>query len=265
MSVSISWQQGTPGIWSFGCDFVGQDFANQQVPGSQCSQVCANTPACTHFSWTPASGGTGTCWMKKGPVSINDAVPSTSSGIVCGILAGTTPTKTTSYSVTSYTSSNTIFTSYFTSSSPPVTVTVPSGGAPSSFPPRPTGEPPSTAPNGLLPMPLYVCSSPTTCGWEKTSLVLDDDSFTGIDFPARDVNSFPAGFTMSLRTGSVRLYIVDEAGAKHRPFFLANRVLSIDVDASQIQCGYNGAFYFSEMDLNTPIGRSYCDAQGLID
>lgn len=224
---------------------MSQDYANiQNVPGERCSQVCADDfkGRCTHYAWTPINGGT--CWLKNGQVTKEDAVYSTTDGIVCGVLNEGASTKTVTVTST-------------TSSEPSPTPGSGDGGA--TFPPRPIGPPPTTAPPGnYLSMPLYYCSRPGRCEWQATTMVLD-----GFDrFNSRDVYTFPGGFRTSLASGSVRMYLVDPSGSRHQKILLKNRVLSIDVDSSEIQCGFNGAFYFSEMDLNSPVGHNYCDAQG---
>ena len=78
---SIQWQQGG---WANGCDFVGQDLSNAQVPASQCGPKCQSTNGCTHYSWTSYNGGT--CWMKSGSVSQSNATPKSDQSIVCGIV-----------------------------------------------------------------------------------------------------------------------------------------------------------------------------------
>ncbi len=42
------------------------------------------TPGCTHFTWTSYNGGT--CWMKSGDVSKNDAFDVNDGSNVCGIM-----------------------------------------------------------------------------------------------------------------------------------------------------------------------------------
>ena len=59
--------------------------SNQQIPGENCAQTCANTPSCTHFTWTLYNNGT--CWMKKGTVSQSDAFTTNDNTMVCGIIS----------------------------------------------------------------------------------------------------------------------------------------------------------------------------------
>ncbi|CAF3029479.1 unnamed protein product [Rotaria sp. Silwood2] len=71
--------------WAMGCDFVNNDLKNVQVRGEDCSGKCAETPGCTHFVWTNWNGGT--CWMKQGSVSKNDAIATSDQGMVCGVVS----------------------------------------------------------------------------------------------------------------------------------------------------------------------------------
>ena len=47
---------------------------------NQCQWKCQNNAGCTHFVWSNS-----TCYLKKGQVSINDAVISNDLNTVCGI------------------------------------------------------------------------------------------------------------------------------------------------------------------------------------
>lgn len=70
--------------WSFSCDFRNNDLSNMQSRGEDCGRICGETTDCTHFTWTNYNGGT--CWMKKGPVSRNDAYNTYDNSMVCGIV-----------------------------------------------------------------------------------------------------------------------------------------------------------------------------------
>lgn len=70
--------------WAFNCDFEGNDIGNVQVPGEECSNTCAAHPGCTHFMWSTFNGGT--CWMKSGDITKEEAVSVDDSMMVCGIL-----------------------------------------------------------------------------------------------------------------------------------------------------------------------------------
>jgi len=86
------------GNWAFGCDFRGNDLSDIRISGELCGGKCAQTTGCTHFAWNTLNGGT--CWMKSGSVSKNDAFSSWDQNMVCGLLetdtltTGTRPTGT---------------------------------------------------------------------------------------------------------------------------------------------------------------------------
>jgi hypothetical protein len=70
--------------WAFAYDFYGNDISSAQVRGEDCSGTCAQTSGCTHFTWTTWNGGT--CWMKGGAVSKDQATESNDRNSVCGVL-----------------------------------------------------------------------------------------------------------------------------------------------------------------------------------
>lgn len=92
----INWQ----GNWALACDFSGDDMSNVQTSGADCGQQCAQTSGCTHFTWTTYNGGT--CWMKSGSVSQNDAVSTGDSSMVCGIITPDTPSSGSAGRTTRY-------------------------------------------------------------------------------------------------------------------------------------------------------------------
>lgn len=47
---------------------------------NQCQWKCQNNVGCTHFVWSNA-----TCYMKKGAVTVKNAVVSSDPNMVCGI------------------------------------------------------------------------------------------------------------------------------------------------------------------------------------
>ena len=69
--------------WANGCDFPGNDLSNAQIASSACGGRCASTSGCTHFAWTTYNGGT--CWMKYGPATQQNAVSTGDQTMVCGI------------------------------------------------------------------------------------------------------------------------------------------------------------------------------------
>lgn len=79
---TIDWK----GNWAQACEFRGNDLTNVQIRGEDCSQACADTSQCTHFTWT--THNVGTCWMKQGPISRSDAIPTSDQAMVCGVPHG---------------------------------------------------------------------------------------------------------------------------------------------------------------------------------
>ncbi|CAF4109690.1 unnamed protein product, partial [Rotaria sordida] len=70
--------------WAMSCDFRGNDLSNVQIASEFCGGKCAETQRCTHFTWTQYNGGT--CWMKSGTVSKSDALSTSDSTMVCGVM-----------------------------------------------------------------------------------------------------------------------------------------------------------------------------------
>ena len=66
------------------CDFQNNDLSNNQTVQADCSTLCSKTPLCTHFTWSQYSDGT--CFMKKGNVSRQDAFRTNDSTMICGII-----------------------------------------------------------------------------------------------------------------------------------------------------------------------------------
>jgi len=77
----IDWVGGT---WAFACDFHGNDMKYKKTRQAECRGACASTPGCTHFAWNSDNGGT--CWMKKGGASIEEAFKVEDKTTVCGIV-----------------------------------------------------------------------------------------------------------------------------------------------------------------------------------
>ena len=67
------------------CDFKYQSSKSAQVKREECSEKCSQTIDCTHFVWTKYKGGT--CWMKSGNVSPEDAFKTGDKTMLCGILS----------------------------------------------------------------------------------------------------------------------------------------------------------------------------------
>ncbi|OXA57317.1 endoglucanase-5 [Folsomia candida] len=70
--------------WAMKCDFNGNNLSNVKISSDKCGGKCAETSGCTHFTWTNYNGGT--CWMKSGNVSPNDAFETSDSSMVCGYM-----------------------------------------------------------------------------------------------------------------------------------------------------------------------------------
>jgi hypothetical protein len=77
---NINWNGNN---WAMSCDFRGNDLSNVRSSGEHCGGKCAQTPGCTHFTWTKWNGGT--CWMKKGPISKDNAFATGDPSMVCGV------------------------------------------------------------------------------------------------------------------------------------------------------------------------------------
>jgi len=87
----FDWQDGNNGAltWANQCDWNGSDMSNVQSSGEDCGSICISTGGCTHFTWT--SYNSGTCWLKKGSVSLDQAIYNSDPASVCGMLKSTPP------------------------------------------------------------------------------------------------------------------------------------------------------------------------------
>lgn len=72
--------------WALKCDFPGNDFKNELIKGEDCGKRCEDTLGCTHFAWNNYQSGT--CWMKTGQISKDNAVPVNNPSSSCGIIEG---------------------------------------------------------------------------------------------------------------------------------------------------------------------------------
>ncbi|KAJ1553556.1 hypothetical protein HK096_007375, partial [Nowakowskiella sp. JEL0078] len=114
----------------------------------------------------------------------------------------------------------------------------------------------------LLSLPYTKCDQSSGCSTVKTGLILDGGS-TGVgstDYATSQVFAYGSN-GIQLRAPISRSYLVNAAGNAHEMFKLKNRQISIDVNIAGVQCGYNAAFYFSQMSSTAAIGTGYCDAQ----
>jgi hypothetical protein len=81
LSNGIDWNNN----WAFACDFYEQNLRNIQIRGEDCGPECDRDPQCSHFAWTTYNGGT--CWLKTGGATKNDAFPTNDNTMVCGLSA----------------------------------------------------------------------------------------------------------------------------------------------------------------------------------
>lgn len=81
---SINWN----GHWASQCDFEGNDLSNKPSTSEDCGGLCDAIDRCTHFAWTTHNGGT--CWLKKGHVTKDEAQFTGDWDTLCGFSAGNT-------------------------------------------------------------------------------------------------------------------------------------------------------------------------------
>ncbi|CAF2408204.1 unnamed protein product [Rotaria sp. Silwood2] len=78
---TVEWNESN---WTRSCDFFGNDFLRVQISSELCGLRCAQTQPCTHYAWNNGDGGT--CWLKNGNVSKDDAFSTNNPTDVCGIV-----------------------------------------------------------------------------------------------------------------------------------------------------------------------------------
>ncbi|CAF3415938.1 unnamed protein product [Rotaria sp. Silwood1] len=78
---TVEWNGAT---WTRSCDFFGNDLSHIEISAELCSTTCLQTKECTHYSWSTLNGGT--CWVKKGNVSKDDAFSTNVTTTICGII-----------------------------------------------------------------------------------------------------------------------------------------------------------------------------------
>ena len=81
LDVFVNWNGNN---WAYMCDFHDNAFLNVTSPPEACGGKCSLIHECTHFAWVASNGGT--CLLKKGNVSKNDAFVTNDSTMLCGIL-----------------------------------------------------------------------------------------------------------------------------------------------------------------------------------
>ncbi|CAI5531038.1 unnamed protein product [Closterium sp. Naga37s-1] len=74
---SSSEQRGV--MWSFDCDWKGNDIDRATSMGDTCGKQCLDRADCTHWTWTAENGGS--CWL-KGAINATELVAA--NGTSCG-------------------------------------------------------------------------------------------------------------------------------------------------------------------------------------
>lgn len=118
------------------------------------------------------------------------------------------------------------------------------------------------------------CSDPVQCAQNCVLEGVSKDKYEntyGVEQVQDGVKlKFVSQHQYGINVGS-RLYVMDD-NDNYKLFYLKNREFSFEVDVSTLQCGMNGAMYFSEMAANggkglggnnagAKYGTGYCDAQ----
>ncbi len=78
---AVNWNGNS---WALKCDFPGNDLISVQAPGEQCGDICYKNQQCTHYSHTNYNGGT--CWLKKGSVTKQNAIDTNDWSSSCGVI-----------------------------------------------------------------------------------------------------------------------------------------------------------------------------------
>ena len=113
-----------------------------------------------------------------------------------------------------------------------------------------------------------LCPDPTTCA---QNCALDGADYSGTYGITTSGNALNLQFKTGTNVGS-RVYLMQDEST-YATFNLLNKEFTMDVDASELPCGLNGAVYFSQMDADGGVGRfptnkagakygtGYCDSQ----
>ena len=78
---TVNWGEND---WAPGCNFLGNDLSSAEIRAQDCGLKCGSTPNCTHFVWTTENDGT--CYLKKGPISKDNALATRDQSMVCGVV-----------------------------------------------------------------------------------------------------------------------------------------------------------------------------------
>jgi len=114
-----------------------------------------------------------------------------------------------------------------------------------------------------------LCPDPESCAKNCCLDGVDYSGDSGINVVSEGVS---LGFVTKTQYGKSvgsRLYVTE--GDEYYQFNMLDKELAFDVDASELECGMNGAVYFVEMDKDgelggnnkagVPRGTGYCDGQ----
>ena len=52
VNAMFQWNNETTLLWANGCDFLGNDLKNVQIPAERCGPTCEMDDYCSHFAWT---------------------------------------------------------------------------------------------------------------------------------------------------------------------------------------------------------------------
>ncbi|KAJ3414610.1 hypothetical protein HDV05_006251 [Chytridiales sp. JEL 0842] len=118
----------------------------------------------------------------------------------------------------------------------------------------------TTAALASLPtLPYTLCTTSTSCVTIPTKLILDGPV---TDFSTYEYQPIPNGMLIGKPAPDNRMYLLSPLGEKYEQVYLKNRMLEVEVDVSEVGCGYNAAFYGVAMNPTAAPGTAYCDAQG---
>lgn len=114
-----------------------------------------------------------------------------------------------------------------------------------------------------------LCPDPDACAANCCLDGVDYSGDSGIDAVSGGVSLQFVTTTQYGKSVGSRLYVTE--GDEYMQFNMLDKEISFEVDASELECGMNGAVYFVEMDKNGEIGGAnkagvargtgYCDGQ----
>ncbi|KAJ3128262.1 hypothetical protein HK098_004837 [Nowakowskiella sp. JEL0407] len=113
-----------------------------------------------------------------------------------------------------------------------------------------------TRSSGHVPFPVDIC---TNSGCQTLNTELVEDKYKWNVNSGEFYQFGSKGLLMNKPLS--RVYVSNPQATGHQMFYLKNRQISVDVNVAGVACGYNAAFYFSEMETNVQPGSGYCDAQ----